>query len=295
MWHCRADAAARNARRPRCDLEEGLAVPLVPRDNWHLIRNEDTRVLNQRLQAMASDQHKQGPLHVATDGGYGEEVATCGAAYAIDCSGESELEVITTRKVVAGMTHNAYTAELEALLEATFQLEGTQRDYVVAIDNKSVQQQFEGVLTGLVKLPRFQFGQWFEIAWHVHSAGVNRTRDTLWIPSHGKRDGEWKPRVGVEERWRKLNDEADAECSASRELFHNARKRRRDAASQQYDVAVRWAEKAMDRCEAEAKRYVESIPEAQHYLECFAERFEPHEGPDTGQRFRSRELSCVAE
>ena len=103
-------------------------------------------------------------------------------------------------------------------------------------------------------------------------------RETFWLPSHGKKKGVWRPPFGDEAQWRRLNDIADAECTNCRENFLRTTKVGRDRYSAQYDQAVLWAERALDRCQEGARRYVASIPDAEHYGSCFDIRFEPDEG-----------------
>ena len=85
-------------------------------------------------------------------------------------------------------------------------MENGQNGYAIAIDNKSVQGQFQKLLEGEVIAPAYQFGQGSDVAIAIWTNG-QKDQDTLWIPSQGK-DLKWGPNVGTPESWRQRTGNA---------------------------------------------------------------------------------------
>ena len=76
------------------------------------------------------------------------------------------------------------------------------------IDNRTVQKRVDAAMQRRLVVPRFGFRGWMEVE-HL-AAQLPVGCRCYWIPSHGKKKGEWQPPSGhTEQGLRTLNSEAD--------------------------------------------------------------------------------------
>ena len=258
MWNC-STLGGSIAQQPRCDLEAGLAVPLTERNNWHRERFNIEFELDRQLPTAA---RSEDTLYIGTDGGF-DQVATCGAVFA-----KTDGTVLAKGgRVCEGLTHTSFGGELEALRSAVHNVElYTKSNYTVGIDNIAVQRMFQALLDGDLALPNFQFRQWYDIFVVLNKS--DRTRATLWVPSHGKKE-KWMPQCGTAAIWRRLNDAADCVCTVWRQNFEAESGQTFTSQDEHLKKAEEWASQALERSEKGGKHFIDNTEGAELYRSCF--------------------------
>ena len=142
----------------------------------------------------------------------GEMRAGWGLAIADVCdvtSLKTEGPLMKLGGVVEGADQTSWAAEMEGLRKALVIGRELQTALHVIIDNRVVQEGLRNVLMRTMKLPRYGFRRWMDIAKLLE--GMTDKVSWSWVPSHGKRE-HWQPDVdshGEANFWRELNRLAD--------------------------------------------------------------------------------------
>ena len=142
------------------------------------------------------------------------------------------------RGELGGMDHTAYKAEVWALYRLLQSIQGVQQDIRLMIDNLAVVQEANLRKAGRATLRCNTAGLWLRIGDILDTCpGLS----IAWVPSHGKKRGEWTPPTGQsEQEWRDLNQAADDEASAARDAKWEGESRLRE----------HWARAAARACPA---------------------------------------------
>ena len=137
--------------------------------------------------------------------------------------------------------------------------EGLEGDICVVIDNKAVQAELQGWIDGTRTVLGNISGVWDRIR---RAAAATPGLRTAWIPSHNKEKEGWEPPDGwTEDECRRLNKNADAECTAGLERLNR----------------LKWEEDRLrDEADARMERALQRVCEGSDELRC---RFPP---PDNG-------------
>ena len=155
-----------------------------------------------------------GPLLIATDGSsIGKSPTPTTAGWGMACCIKDNRDP-KDQKVAGGplqgMVTSPSAAEMQALLHVLRALREAPRPATTMVDNLNC---VKGVAAG--RYTGYCHVLWREIFNHMaHIPDV----EVIWIPSHGKKKGEWKPPPGHDEEiWRQLNHLADLEASSAAE------------------------------------------------------------------------------
>ena len=237
-WGCTAQSSLRLAP-PRCEVEEGLIVPLVKRAGKSLpdvCPDEDLRVA--RIADLLSQ--CDGCCCAACDGGSDKIASVWGVAVRLPDGSVGKVGGPVTR-----LDSSSYAAELFALLQLLRAAARSATDLRLVIDNAAVAAFFALVCCGKAWLPKQYYADWRE----AQQLCVGRAHRVWWIPSHGRVEG-WRP-TGVQamwgsaEFWRELNRCADEACNSA--LIVEARRRRTSMFRAEVRRAERWAAGAFER------------------------------------------------
>ena len=227
------------ARLGRCELESGLAVPMVRCIEQPVARPTGRESL---VNMMARIQAVQ--LVVAIDGGAKDGCTSIGlvaTAHTSTPANEPRLEKM--HESVGGADTTSYIGELEAVARTLQAAKRAGKRLILVVDNRSVVDLLRSLLEDRFDLPKFAWRQWLD----VEEAVEGIQHKVLWCPSHGKHAGKWKTGMAeVEDAWlRHLNDIADEEATAG--LEKDKRKRRLEAQWAENGIADEWAEKMLTR------------------------------------------------
>ena len=155
-----------------------------------------------------------------------------------------------------GVDQTSYSAELEAIVQVTRANRDAKR-LVWIVDNQSVLYQTLSVGDGSIRLPRFSFGKWLEVA----QTSANCDMLGGWVPSHDKHTDTWRPLLpdfGSADQWRQWNSASDVECG--RYMRDQQDKRQCSSLRQRIATATTTAAEAMKRLLACAGTYIARDP-----------------------------------
>jgi endonuclease/exonuclease/phosphatase family metal-dependent hydrolase len=215
-WTC-SDRANPALTQPRCQLEERLCVPLVPRVSIHPARTA-VFTLQQEVVEVLRRSTAAEPIDVATDGGaegncFENRNGSWGVATAFAACGG----------LVEGLDHSSTAAEFTAALIVMRAAVVVGIAIRLAIDNATVQRAVEAAIGGAPKQRDITAAVYRQLA--DLAALLPQGCSCYWVPSHGKKLGEWTPPAGVTDDFaRALNKAADAEASKALVAIRNARK-----------------------------------------------------------------------
>jgi len=251
LWHCGTwpyRDIEKDEDRPRCEMEEGLALPMVRRARPHA---ELDCTAPQGL--VRSLRGAQDGCLVATDGSSLEKRA---AGWGIAVAQPNRTVGYSIHGVVSGADQSSWAAELEAvtkLLRAAKEAE--RRGMVVMIDNLCVCRGVAALAAKDFKMPKWGFGRWAVVKQLIEDLG--HSIQAHWLPSHDKQP-DWSPpdaSLGSAEEWRRLNQVADekaGEGAANQEVRYGYA-----AFDDAVTRADEWARYAFDRLHSAAKAYIE--------------------------------------
>ena len=269
MWECSSTRAA-GVAVPATIGEKVSGVAFAPALERHLERDSDAG-LKGEFQTYGRSVPRRIKVLCATDGSRKGECAGWGLSIA----GRDSTPCFSTGGVVAGSDQTSWAAEMEALRKALVLVKEFCIALHVIIDNKVVQEGLGRILHNTMKLPRYGFQRWMDIA-HLLQGTSEVT--CSWIPSHGKRE-RWQPDVdsfGDAKKWRELNriaDEAAGDGANSQWARYRV-----DRQAEAWPDAVATSEGALDRLYRGYTEYLLSIPSAQGRTQRLLDESAPLQG-----------------
>lgn len=204
MWSCSAIAAE---RQPTTNIQEALGIEFIKRPTKHLERDLGDATSTANMRAALREAVNE-PVLVASDGSAIDDHTAAGWGIAISVDGEARTE----KGMVVGADQSSYAAELQGLAKIIRVNANIKKKLWVLVDNKAVVDGFTEIQSTLAKekgywLPRGHAGSWNDIRKGLKTGQEVKVE---WIPSHGKRTGEWKTESGYDEGvCREINDKAD--------------------------------------------------------------------------------------
>jgi hypothetical protein len=270
MWECQTIPGVPlppqgNAEKPRCELEAGLGVRLVPRAPKAKKRSVQCPVgiITAIRQKTASAPDR--PVMVATNGGVQNSKHKTHRIGAWAAAIEGTAGITAHADVVQGIDQTSFAAELAGAVAVLRAAVRARAAVHLVIDNRGVQRGVAQRLAGCMPQPRFCFGTWAEVD---RLAGKLRElrieSQCTWIPSHGKKMEQWVPPPGLSgERLRRLNDEADVAASA---LAERRWTREREAENRAEAAAKAWVTRSLSRLQRAERQYIDQwLPGRSHF------------------------------
>ena len=180
-------------RPARCELEKGLAIPLVARKEKPVLRLTGNNDIEEAMRSFREDH-----LEVATDGGCKEGATSIGVAVTNASSWieQEDRQVKLVRASVGGADRSSFIGEVEAVHRVLLAAGKEKKNLQLIVDNSAVVGLLKRLLSNCLELPKYAWRQWLD----MEEALIGRTHSVEWCPSHGKSKN-WQPREDLDGRW----------------------------------------------------------------------------------------------